>query len=150
MCRRGIGWTRKWARGSRRAETDAEPGAMNRSVRTLHGADTPLGTSLARHVKQWSRDNARVPMPWTAGPHGGFTTSLEHANAANTGYTPWQACSPDHVACNVADQDEDKESTLNFYRALVQFRKSYPVLVSRYRWTRVFGARPQSRTEIPL
>lgn len=70
-------------------------------------------------------------MPWTAGPHGGFTTSLEPTNAANTEYTPWQACSPDHVACNVADQDEDQQSTLNFYRTLVQLRKSCHVLVSR-------------------
>ena len=65
-----------------------------------------------------SRDHSRVPLQWTPGPHGGFSTA-----------TPWLEGDGDHEQCNVADQTADPTSVLSFYRRLIGMRKATPALV---------------------
>lgn len=63
------------------------------------------------------RDNARTPMQWDASPQAGFTTG-----------TPWLAVNPNHTWLNVAAQDGDSGSVLEYYRALLRLRREEPVV----------------------
>jgi len=64
-----------------------------------------------------SRDNARTPMQWDAGPHAGFTTG-----------EPWLPVNPNHVEVNVAAQRDDPGSVLAWYRRLIALRHDDPVV----------------------
>lgn len=66
-----------------------------------------------------SRDHARVPMPWTSGVNGGFTTG-----------TPWLAGDGDHERWNAQAQSSDSASVLSAYRTLIALRRAHPALVS--------------------
>lgn len=59
-----------------------------------------------------SRDHARTPLPWDDSPHAGFTTGR-----------PWLKLHQDALSLNVAAQEQDPGSVLNYYRALVALRK---------------------------
>ncbi len=59
-----------------------------------------------------SRDNARTPMQWSAGEGAGFTTG-----------TPWLALNDNYKKINVAEQENRKDSVLNYYRKLIAVRK---------------------------
>lgn len=63
------------------------------------------------------RDNTRTPMVWDGGPQGGFTTG-----------TPWLPVKPPQLARNVAAQAGKAGSVLEFYRALLEFRRATPAL----------------------
>ncbi len=65
-----------------------------------------------------SRDNARTPVQWSDDPHSGFTDG-----------TPWIRVNPNFKAINVAAQETDPDSVLNYYRKMIRFRKENPVLV---------------------
>ena len=65
-----------------------------------------------------SRDNARTPLPWTAGPAAGFTTG-----------TPWIAVNADYRTVNVAAQEADPASCLHHFRRLTALRRAHPLLV---------------------
>ncbi len=65
------------------------------------------------------RDGCRTPMPWNDGTSpGGFTDGL-----------PWLPLKPPHLALNALQQAHDPDSTLNFYRELLTWRKSNPALI---------------------
>ncbi len=66
----------------------------------------------------WNRDQARAPMPWGPGRHGGFTTADR----------PWMRMAPDFATRNVAAQSADPASVLSFYRRLLWLRRAEPVL----------------------
>ena len=70
-----------------------------------------------RCVHAFSRDNARTPMPWDATANAGFTTGA-----------PWLPVHDDFAACNVAAQDANEDSVLNWYRRLAALRASHEVL----------------------
>jgi len=61
-----------------------------------------------------SRDRGRTPMPWEAGPGGGFT---------GPGVTPWLPMA-DPPAANVADQRADPDSVLSLCRRLLALRRA--------------------------
>nr|WP_199523177.1 alpha-amylase family glycosyl hydrolase [Pararhodobacter sp. CCB-MM2] len=64
------------------------------------------------------RDGCRTPMPWTTDyPYGGFT----HGK-------PWLPVAAEHLSRSVAAQEGDEGSLLAFYRRMVAYRKSRPVL----------------------
>lgn len=63
-------------------------------------------------VAQYSRDNARTPFQWDAGPGAGFTTG-----------TPWLAPNPNYREVNLAEQRGRKDSVYAFYRALIALRR---------------------------
>ncbi len=68
------------------------------------------------HAK--SRDNARTPMQWDAGPNAGFTTG-----------TPWIKVNPNYTEINVEQSLADPNSVFYYYRELIQLRKANPVIV---------------------
>ena len=62
---------------------------------------------------RFSRDNARTPMQWDDSPHAGFTTGI-----------PWLKVNPNYTSVNVALQEKQENSILNYYRKLIALRKS--------------------------
>ncbi len=65
-----------------------------------------------------SRDNSRTPMQWDAEQYGGFSE-----------VEPWLAMSAAfRPEITVAQQREDEDSILNFYKQLISVRKTYPVI----------------------
>jgi alpha-glucosidase len=65
------------------------------------------------------RDGERTPMPWEEG---------EAPNGFSSG-KPWLPVKPEHAALNVASQNADPHSVLNFYREALAFRRAHPALV---------------------
>lgn len=67
-----------------------------------------------------SRDICRTPMQWENAPNAGFCPE---------GITTWLPVNPNYVeGINVADQEADTESHLNFYRKLIALRNASPAL----------------------
>lgn len=67
------------------------------------------------------RDPERTPMQWDATPNAGFTDASA---------TPWLPIAPDFEAANVAAQQNDPHSDLNYFRALTKLRETSPALVA--------------------
>lgn len=63
-----------------------------------------------------SRDSARTPVQWSAGPNAGFTDAEK----------PWFYINDNYTEVNVADQEKDPDSLLNYYRRAIALRKSLP------------------------
>ena len=74
-----------------------------------------------RLKKLWrcSRDSARTPVQWDCSPNAGFTTGK-----------PWFYVNQNFPQINVAQQEEDPDSVLNFYRKAIALRKK----LSCVRW----------------
>ena len=70
-----------------------------------------------QRVWQSSRDAARTPMQWDDSENAGFTTGV-----------PWFFVNPNYTEINVAAQEEDPDSLLNFYREAVRLRRELPVV----------------------
>lgn len=64
------------------------------------------------------RDNGRTPFQWDATANAGFGTG-----------TPWIQVNKNYTTLNQAAQEKDPNSVLNYFRKMVQLRKSNPVLV---------------------
>ena len=73
---------------------------------------------IMRSIYARSRDNARTPMQWSAGPSAGFTTG-----------TPWIAVNPNYTEINAEEERKDPDSVYHFYRKLIRLRKTHPVFV---------------------
>ncbi|MEY8599610.1 glycoside hydrolase family 13 protein [Staphylococcus shinii] len=67
---------------------------------------------LEKH-KMENRDNSRTPMQWSNQTNGGFS---EHR--------PWFPVNPNYKKINVANQQQDPNSILNFYKSLIVLKKS--------------------------
>ena len=65
------------------------------------------------------RDGCRTPMQWAPGPGAGFTAGK-----------PWLPPGPGAERYNVAVQDRDPASLLNFYRKMIRLRKEQPALLA--------------------
>lgn len=65
-----------------------------------------------------ARDNGRTPFQWDNTAHAGFTTG-----------NPWLKINPNYLIINVAAQEKDSNSVLNYFRKIVKLRKSEPTLV---------------------
>ena len=91
------------------------------------------GLSDAEALKvcsEMSRDNARTPMQWSDTENAGFTTG-----------TPWLKVNEKYHAINVADQEKNPDSVLQYYRKLIALRKSeaYRELFTYGEFTQVYG-----------
>lgn len=85
------------------------------AIRREQGAtDDEITAELANS----SRDNARTPMQWSSAPHAGFSTGA-----------PWLKVNPNYKEINVANQIEQPNSIFNFYRSLIQLRRTEQVFV---------------------
>lgn len=82
-------------------------------------------------LRRTSRDNARTPMQWTAGPNAGFTTG-----------TPWIAANPNAAEINAEAEVRDGDSVFAHYRALIDLRHRSEV-VATGDYTLVLPEHPQ-------
>lgn len=64
-----------------------------------------------------SRDPERTPMQWDASPFAGFSSA-----------EPWLPVAPDYETVNVAAQERDPGSDLNYFRTLTRLRRELPEL----------------------
>ena len=60
-----------------------------------------------------SRDSARTPVQWSDAEHAGFSN-----------HQPWFYVNENYKEVNVASQEEDPNSVLNFYRQAIKLRKN--------------------------
>ncbi|MEK6478637.1 alpha-glucosidase [Catalinimonas sp. 4WD22] len=70
------------------------------------------------NLKFLSRDNGRTPMQWDSTAHAGFTDG-----------TPWLPVNENYTEINVADENDDPNSCLNYFREMVKLREKHPVFV---------------------
>ena len=72
-------------------------------------------TEEERLKRQWrsARDSARTPVQWSDEKNAGFTTAE----------TPWIDVNENYTQINVAQQETDPDSVLNFYRKAIALRK---------------------------
>ncbi|MCU0368690.1 MAG: alpha-glucosidase [Cyclobacteriaceae bacterium] len=68
-------------------------------------------------VNYSGRDNARTPMQWNNENHAGFTSRA-----------PWMELNKNKDSINVASQEHDPHSIMNYFRAMTALRKSHKVL----------------------
>ena len=89
-----------------------------RDVQTIYNYNTKYAkkTHEQRMAIEYrsSRDNARTPVQWDDSPNAGFTTAE----------TPWMDVNENYHEINVAQQLEDPDSILNFYKKAIALRKS--------------------------
>ena len=79
----------------------------------------PYGITMWPEFK--GRDGCRTPMPWNAqAPDMGF---------GNGAHKPWLPLTETYRTLSVSEQDKDPKSLLNFYRALLKWRKEQAVLL---------------------
>jgi oligo-1,6-glucosidase len=69
-------------------------------------------------MKISSRDNGRTPMQWDSSLHGGFGKGK-----------PWLPVNTNYKNINVAVQENDPNSCLNYFRRMVKLRKDNDVLI---------------------
>lgn len=65
-----------------------------------------------------ARDNGRTPFQWDSSANAGFSTGK-----------PWLQINPNYKTVNVAAEEKEANSPLNYFRAIVKLRKDNPVLV---------------------
>jgi oligo-1,6-glucosidase len=65
-----------------------------------------------------ARDNGRTPFQWNDSANAGFTTG-----------TPWLKINPNYLTVNVAVEERDPNSVLNYFRKLIILRKNELTLV---------------------
>ena len=80
--------------------------------------DGQLSAQFLKTANRIARDHARTPMQWADAPNAGFTT----------GPKTWLKVNPNYTQVNVAQQDTEPNSVLNFYRDLLHWRKRTPAL----------------------
>ncbi|MCR5209503.1 MAG: alpha-glucosidase [Lachnospiraceae bacterium] len=99
-----------------RSIDDYEDVSSKENYRKYHLKDT-LERRLKRiHIS--SRDSARTPVQWDGSAYAGFSSKK-----------PWFFVNPNYNAVNVAAQEKDPYSILNFYRKALKLRKSSRTLV---------------------
>jgi alpha-glucosidase len=68
--------------------------------------------------KEKGRDGERTPMQWNAGVDAGFSTAK----------STWLPVAPDYKTVNVATEEHQPTSLLNYYKILIRLRKTNPQL----------------------
>ncbi|GET19866.1 glycoside hydrolase family 13 protein [Prolixibacter denitrificans] len=94
-----------------------------RDIETLHIYEhiKETGGDLQRFLnneKMIARDNGRTPFQWDTTANAGFTSG-----------TPWIKVNPNYKTVNEAVEEKDPNSTLNYFRKMVQFRKNNLIMV---------------------
>ena len=93
---------------------DIESLGMYQQIKNNHG-------DLQRFLndqKITARDNGRTPFQWDNSTHAGFTTG-----------TPWIKVNPNYITVNVAAEENDSLSCLNYFRKIIRMRKENLVFV---------------------
>ncbi len=93
-----------------------EIGMTNNDPKRKEDVKDPIGRS--RWPKDKGRDGERTPMQWDTSANAGFTTGK-----------PWLPVPPSYVTHNVASEDNDPNSILNWYRAVLRLRHDNQALL---------------------
>ncbi len=72
--------------------------------------------TIAHEGESASRDKARTPMQWDNSVRAGFSFGKD--------VEPWLPVNENYKEVNVATEFEDRDSILNFYKALIRVRKN--------------------------
>lgn len=75
-------------------------------------------TTFLEVAARQGRDHARTPVQWSDEPQAGFTDGK-----------PWINVAGHYHEINVAAQEQDPDSVLNYYRRIIRFRKDHPTLI---------------------
>lgn len=75
-------------------------------------------TMILKMANKASRENSRTPVQWNSEKNAGFTSG-----------EPWFPVNENYREINVASQENDPNSLLNFYRSLIAFRKANKVAI---------------------
>ena len=94
-----------------------EIGMVTTPPRRKEDVKDPIG--ITGWPKEKGRDGERTPMQWNDTAHAGFTTG-----------TPWLPVPPSAAASNVDAEKNNPESLFNWYRSLIQLKKTVPALES--------------------
>ncbi len=89
--------------------------SINHYVEAVALGESP--EAVLESLRPMSRDNARTPVQWDAGPHAGFTTG-----------EPWIAVNPNSNEVNAAAAIADPDSVFHHYRRLIELRHQLPVV----------------------
>lgn len=103
-----------------------EIGAVNKKFRSISDMRDVESNNLFNELKSsmdeeaafkkvlsGSRDHARTPMQWNSSKNAGFSSG-----------TPWSFLDEDYLNWNVDKELENPDSVWNFYRKLIELRKS--------------------------
>ena len=72
---------------------------------------------MLRYLRLKSRDNSRTPMQWNDSQYAGFST-----------IEPWIMVNPNYCQINAEEQMYRPDSVFNYYRKLIQLRKSMDII----------------------
>jgi alpha-glucosidase len=92
-----------------------EIGMSNNDPKRLQDVLDPLGRM--DWPKNKGRDGERTPMQWSGAPNAGFTEGK-----------PWLPIPASYTTHNVATELQNRNSILNFYKALLRMRRDNPAL----------------------
>lgn len=79
------------------------------------------GKDPAPYMEDWkitARENGRSPFQWNSSQNAGFTRGV-----------PWLKINDNYKYINAESQEDDPQSILNYFRKMVQIRKTSPILV---------------------
>ncbi|KAK1599006.1 alpha amylase [Colletotrichum navitas] len=82
-------------------------------IKREHGEGEVL-SRVMDSINLVGRDNARIPMQWDASPFAGFTDNKDGA---------WMRIHDEYADINVAKQEAEPGSVLNFWREMLRLRK---------------------------
>ncbi|KAK0109503.1 alpha-glucosidase mal12 [Cadophora gregata] len=71
---------------------------------------------IMKSIQVLGRDHSRLPMQWDSSPYAGFTSRKEGA---------WMRTHDDYPTINVATQQANPSSVLNFWKQMLRTRKEY-------------------------
>jgi alpha-glucosidase len=97
-----------------------ELGMLNNDPRRVEDVQDVIGRKGWPNEK--GRDGERTPMQWDGSTNAGF----------NKGAKPWLPVGPDYATRNVASQQSDTNSVLNWYRALIRLRREHAAFSGDY------------------
>jgi alpha-glucosidase len=86
-----------------------EIGMANSEPKRIEDVKDPIGK--LGWPKEKGRDGERTPMQWNDSPNAGFSAAA-----------PWLPVSPSYKTHNVATEQQDPDSILNFYRSVLKLR----------------------------
>jgi alpha-glucosidase len=87
----------------------------NNDPKRIEDVRDPIGRLAWPKYK--GRDGERTPMQWDASRNAGFSSG-----------TPWLPVNPDYRKRNVAAQMQNPDSVLNYYKRVIELRRTNPAL----------------------
>jgi oligo-1,6-glucosidase len=100
---------------------------VKNAYKTLVEKEQRPETLFLQTANRIARDHARTPMQWSDAKNGGFSININNPTGESK-TKPWLKVNPDYSTINVARQDTDSGSVLNYYRKLLQWRKQTPAI----------------------